>query len=136
MQTPESMKPLDIAIGTVLLDPSPITINQGRDVCTVEVTNAGRRTIQVGSHFHFFEVNRDLQFPRAAAFGLHLDIPSGTAVRFAPGERKTVSLTLYAGQQTLIGFNGLTQGDSRDPEIKRAALDRARRLGFWEEESP
>jgi urease beta subunit len=84
----------------------------------------------VGSHFHFFEVNSALAFDRARAFGLHLDIPSGTAVRFEPGEEKKVVLTEYAGKQTVYGFNGLTNGSVRSRAGKTVAIQRAQAEGF------
>jgi urease beta subunit len=91
----------------------------------MEVTNSGDRAIQVGSHFHFFEVNRALQFPRASAFGMRLDIPSGTAVRFEAGQTHRVDLVPYGGTATIIGFNALANGDGFE-----AAAARARAAGF------
>jgi urease subunit beta len=76
----------------------------------VEVTNTGDRPVQVGSHFHFFEVNRALEFDRAATRGFHLDIPAGTAVRFEPGDRKTVRLVAMAGARAVYGFTNAVNG--------------------------
>jgi urease subunit beta len=87
-----------------------IEINVGRDKCTVEVTNTGDRPIQVGSHFHFHEVNDALAFDRAQSRGYRLDIPAGTAVRFEPGQRRTVELVALAGDRTVFGFNGHVMG--------------------------
>jgi len=117
-------------IGRLDLGGEEIEINAGRRTVEVAVENTGDRPIQVGSHFHFFEVNSALAFDRALAFGLHLDIPSGTAVRFEPGEEKKVVLTEYAGKQTVYGFNGLTNGSVRSGAITAAAIRRALAEGF------
>jgi urease subunit beta len=103
--TPQSVPP-----GGYVLAAGPLALNAGRTVVAVEVTNTGDRPIQVGSHFHFFEVNRLLAFDREAAFGRRLDIPAATSVRFEPGDRKTVGLVRYAGRQRVYGFNGLVEG--------------------------
>ncbi len=107
-----------------------IEINAGRRTVTIRVTNTGDRPIQIGSHYHFFETNRALDFDRAAAYGLRLDIPAGTAVRFEPGEAKEVTLTEFGGTQELSGLNGLTNGSAKSDENKAKALRRARELGF------
>ena len=117
-------------IGAFYLNDQPIVINQGKPTLELSVTNIGPWVIQIGSHFHFFEVNRALKFDREAAFGLHLDIPSSTAVRWLPGEEKTVRLTEYGGKQEIYGFNELTNGCVKDPEVRRQALLRAREHGF------
>lgn len=91
-----------------------ITINNGRTAVEIEVENTGDRPIQVGSHFHFFEVNSALRFERQAAYGQRLDIPSGTAVRFEPGERHVVSLIPLAGRRVAFGFNGLVNARLTD----------------------
>ena len=114
--------------GEVLPIEGTIMLNGDRPAVEVEVTNTGDRPIQVGSHFHFFEANRALRFDRPAAYGRRLDIPSGTAVRFEPGERRTVQLIPLAGRRVVQGFNGLVDG-SLD-EAKEAALARARERGF------
>jgi len=106
-----------------------VRINEGRETATVSVANTGDRPVQVGSHFHFFEVNRALSFPRAEAFGMRLDVPAGTAVRFEPGDRKTVNLVAVGGDQLVTGMNALTDGPV-DAETKAAALERAREAGF------
>ena len=86
--------------------------------------------MQIGSHYHFFEVNRHLDFDRAAAFGMRLDIPAGTAVRFAPGETKEVTLVEFGGSGEMVGLNDLTQGSRRSERVKQEALARARARGF------
>ena len=97
-------------IGGYVLADAPIEINAGRPTVTVQVKNTGDRPIQVGSHFHFFEVNRALDFDRPAAFGMRLDIPATTAVRFEPGDKKTVILIPMAGKKLVHGFNNLVDG--------------------------
>ena len=121
-------------IGFFQLKDKPVIINEGRRCCELTVKNEGERTIQVGSHFHFFEVNRELVFDREKAFGMHLDIPSGTAVRFSPGKILTVSLTEYSGKQIIVGFNGLTNGCVKDELVREEAMKKARQLGFFREE--
>ena len=91
-----------------------IELNVGREVVQLEVANAGDRPIQVGSHFHFFEINRALTFDRAAAFGKRLDIPSGTSVRFEPGESKTVQLVALGGLKEVYWLNNLTNGPTAE----------------------
>ncbi len=96
--------------GEVLLADDPIAANVGRVTETVTVRHRGDRPIQIGSHFHFFEVNDALDFDREAARGYHLNIPAGTAVRFEPGEERTVELVAYCGDREVHGFNGLING--------------------------
>jgi urease subunit gamma/beta len=107
-----------------------IELNSGRPTARVRVVNTGDRPIQVGSHYHFFEVNRALEFDRANAYGLRLDIPAGTAVRFEPGQLREVSLVGFGGRQELTGLNDLTQGGSLDDAGRTAAISRARAAGF------
>lgn len=97
-------------VGGVILADGDITYNANRRTAKVVVHNTGDRPVQVGSHFHFFEVNRYLQFDRAAAFGKHLNIPATTAIRFEPGEEKEVELVAFGGKRRVIGFNDLTDG--------------------------
>jgi len=99
-----------VAVGGVILQDAPIEYNTNRRVRKLMVRNTGDRPIQVGSHFHFFEVNRYLEFDRPQAFGYHLNIPATTAIRFEPGEEKVVEVASYAGKQRVIGFNGLVNG--------------------------
>lgn len=96
--------------GEVLAADGELELNAGRATASVSVQNTGDRPIQVGSHFHFFEANRALRFDRRAAFGMRLDIPSGLAVRFEPGETQEVSLTSYGGGRVVIGQNDVTNG--------------------------
>ena len=98
--------------GEILLDHNAAAIeaNVGRNTATILVRHTGDRPIQVGSHFHFYEVNSALDFDRQAAYGMRLNIPSGLAVRFEPGEEKEVVLTPLAGQRIALGHNGLVQG--------------------------
>jgi urease subunit beta len=96
--------------GEYVLADGPVVCNEGRDTVELEVTNTGDRPVQVGSHFHFSETNRALDFDRAAARGFHLDIPAGTAVRFEPGDRKTVRLVAMAGARTVHGFSNAVNG--------------------------
>lgn len=116
--------------GAILPEEGEIELNAGRPKVTLRVVNAGDRPVQIGSHFHFFEVNRALDFDRAAAFGLRLDIAAGTAVRFEPGQEKEVVLTTFGGRRELTGLNALTEGAVDDPAVRAAALERARAGGF------
>jgi urease subunit gamma/beta len=96
----------------------------------VVALNTGDRPIQVGSHYHFFEANRALEFDREKAFGMHLDIPAGTAVRFEPGESKEVALVAFGGSGEVLGLNRLTDGSIRGELRRQEALKRARDRGF------
>lgn len=115
--------------GEVLVGSEPIQANVGRRTATVRVVNSSVWPVHVGSHFHFFEVNRRLRFDRAVAFGMHLDILAGATVRWEPGETRTVRLVEYAGRREVHGFNGLVDGPLTE-ENKAAALERARERGF------
>ncbi|SEM96363.1 urease subunit beta [Halorientalis persicus] len=119
----------DLVPGEVEPGAGPITINEGRETATVSVANTGDRPVQVGSHFHFFEVNRALAFDRETAFGMRLDVPAGTAVRFEPGDEREVDLVAYGGKQRVTGHNGLTDGATSDGGAGDA-LTRARERGF------
>lgn len=96
--------------GEYILAEQSITANDGREVIELTVANTGDRPIQVGSHFHFFEVNAALRFEREKAFGMRLNIPSGVAVRFEPGDEKTVTLTELKGKRIVHGLNNRTDG--------------------------
>ena len=96
--------------GEVIAAGGELELNVGRPTVTVEVTNTGDRPIQVGSHYHFFETNGALEFDRKAAYGFRLDIPAGTAVRFEPGQSRTVTLVAYAGARRVFGFTAAVQG--------------------------
>ena len=116
--------------GEILPMSGNIEINAGRRKISMRVKNTGDRPVQIGSHYHFFETNRALEFDRAAAFGMHLDIPAGTAVRFEPGEEKEVQLTAIGGTGEIHGLNGLTNGSVKSGAIKAEALRRASERGF------
>jgi len=123
-------------IGGYELAKEPIEINVGRPRVTLKARNTGDRPIQVGSHFHFFEVNRYLEFDRAQAFGMRLDIPANTAVRFEPGDEKEVTLVTLGGKRFANGFNNLVDGwtgDGPHPDYRPnldAAVERADKCGF------
>lgn len=120
-------------IGEIMAKDRDIDLNKGRKTTEVTVANIGDRPVQVGSHFHFFEVNKLLSFDREKAYGMRLDIPSGTAVRFEPGEEKTVILVEIAGRKRVFGLNNLTCGHCSDV-AKKAGLDKALEKGFTAEE--
>ncbi len=127
----QSKKPADAVVpGELVVDDGEIEINAGRRTVTLKAVNTGDRPIQIGSHYHFFEANRGLEFDRAAAFGMHLDIPAGTAVRFEPGETKEVTLTEFGGSGELYGLNNLTNGTVHGESRKAEALRRAKEQGF------
>ena len=118
-------------IGEIMASDREITLNEGKKTVTVMVANKGDRPVQVGSHFHFFEVNRCLSFDRETAYGYHLDIPSGTSVRFEPGEEKEVQLVEMGGRKRVFGLNDLRTGGRRYErritgkcEIKRISVRR------------
>ncbi|WP_127529641.1 urease subunit beta [Paenibacillus kobensis] len=106
-----------------------IELNAGRQTAEVIIVNTGDRPVQVGSHFHLFEVNRALSFDRRAAFGMRLDIPAGTAVRFEPGEEKPVQIVELGGAKRSFGLNGLTLGDAARGAIREEV---STRLDAWE----
>jgi urease beta subunit len=116
--------------GQWLLCDEAIEINAGRRTCAISVRNTGDRAIQVGSHFHFFEVNRALEFDRAAAFGMRLDVPSGQSIRFEAGDERAVVLVELGGAKRITGFNNLVNGASSAPSTARRALEAAMALGF------
>ena len=97
--------------GEIITVDGNITLNEGRTPIALTVANTGDRPVQVGSHYHFFEVNPALSFDRAPARGMRLDIPSGTAIRFEPGQSREVQLIPYAGARRVIGFRGAVMGD-------------------------
>src|SRR5437868_13930927 len=120
----------DVPVGGYVCSSAAITFDADRPVTTLKVRNAGDRPIQVGSHFHFFEVNRALEFDRSAAFGTHLDIPSSTAIRFEPGDERTVRLVPFGGARRVYGFNDLVDGAIDGDAAKTAALARMRGRGY------
>lgn len=116
--------------GEVIPGGDTIEINAGRPTATVRVLNTGDRPVQVGSHMHFFEANAALEFDRAAAFGMRLDVPAGASARFEPGEAKAVTLVPFGGTGTVTGFNRLTEGSVHDPAVRARALAEARARGY------
>jgi urease subunit beta len=117
--------------GEYILADGEVVALEGRRTVELIVANTGDRPIQVGSHFHFFESNKALRFDREAAFGMRLQVPSGTAVRFEPGDEKKVTLVEMGGARIVCGLNGLTEGElSAGPA---AALTRARAAGYQED---
>jgi len=128
---PGKKEPRETVIpGEVITPDENIEINAGRRKAAVKVINTGDRPVQVGSHFHFFEVNRCLDFDRETAFGMRLDIPAGTAVRFEPGSAREVELVEFGGEGTVIGLNSLTDGSVKSGTVKENALRLARERGF------
>src|SRR4249919_4044117 len=123
----------DVPVGGYVCSSASITFDADRPVTTLKVRNAGDRPIQVGSHFHFFEVNRALEFDRAAAFGLRLNIPSSTATRFEPGDEREVQLVPYGGKRAVYGFNNLVDGPTAGKDAaarKSKAVKLAGKRGF------
>ncbi len=116
--------------GEYVLGEGEIILNEGRRTIALLVANRGDRPIQVGSHFHFFEVNRFLDFDRSAAFGMRLDIPAGTAVRFEPGDEKEITLVEFGGARRVMGLNALVDGEIDDAGVKERALENAGREGY------
>lgn len=116
--------------GRITAGDGEIELNVGRARVTLMVLNTGDRPVQIGSHYHFFEANKALEFDRAAAFGMRLDIPAGTAVRLEPGQKKEVTLTKFGGRLVLGGLNALTNGGVDGAGAKDAALARAKAAGF------
>lgn len=107
-----------------------LTMNEGRETIELDVVNSADRPVQIGSHYHFFEVNKRLEFDRSAAFGMRLDIPAGTAVRFEPGDSKRVRLVKLGGARVGYGLNNLTMGHMDNPVVKEEALKKAKELGY------
>lgn len=105
--------------GEIITKNTEIILNEGKRTLVIKVENTGDRPVQVGSHFHFFEVNRLLKFDRRSSFGMRLNIASGTSVRFEPGEGKEVELVELGGKKKVFGFNGLTEG-----EVSEETLDK------------
>jgi len=116
--------------GEYFLSDEPINLNAGRESIEINVVNLGDRPVQIGSHFHFFEVNPQMEFDREKAFGKRLDIPAGTAVRFEPGESKKISLIAFGGLQCAMGFNQLSQGKTSSDENRKKAMEKIKTSGF------
>jgi urease subunit gamma/beta len=128
-----SLREETVEPGELRLAEEDVIINEGRATVALAVRNLGDRPVQVGSHYHFFEVNAELEFDRRLAFGMRLDIPAGTAVRFEPGEERHVELVAFGGERTIHGLNRLTEGatteDDRGPAVERAAAGGYRGAG-------
>ncbi len=120
------MKPGEV----IPADGPAIALNAGRRSETMLVRNTGDRAVQVGSHYHFFEANKALDFDRSSALGMRLDIPAGTAVRFEPGAEQTVTLVDFGGTRRVIGFSGLVSGSVDSAPTAQAAREEAVRRGF------
>jgi urease subunit beta len=116
--------------GEYILSSEPVICNENRKTTKVTVKNTGDRPCQIGSHTHFFEVNRALDFPREKSFGYRLNIPAGTSIRFEPGDSKDVELCELGGKRVCFGFNALTMGSLNSQVIKNSAIEKAKRLGY------
>ena len=114
--------------GEYFISEKPVVANAGRKTTKVRVSNTGNRPVQVGSHTHFFEVNKALEFPRKDAYGFHLNIPAGTSLRFEPGDTREVELVEYAGRKTVYGFSGLVNGKLSVKKKQALAKAKARRF--------
>ena len=121
--------------GEYIVAPGAIDCNAGRATVIVVVVNTGDRPVQVGSHFHFFEVNKQLRFNREKAFGKRLNIAAGTAVRFEPGEEKETELVTFGGSRHAYGFNNLVDGDTGSADKKQTALNMVVALDFKNEKA-
>ena len=119
----------EVPLGGYVCRAEPVTFDEHKLVTKLKVRNTGDRPVQVGSHFHFFEVNDALEFERRAAFGMRLDIPAGTAVRFEPGDEREVELVALGGTRSVHGLNRLTEGGTEEDRLE-AALGRAASEGF------
>lgn len=134
--TPGFTPATPLPVGGEWLAATPIEYNLDRRTVKLVVRNTGDRPIQIGSHFHFFEVNRYMEFDRPASFGYHLNIPATTAIRFEPGEEKEVELVTYGGKRRVLGFNGLTMGYSGGEDFptyyptRIKAINKMERYGF------
>ena len=116
--------------GEYILAKNDIEINKGRKTIIVAVVNTGDRPVQIGSHFHFFEINKQMEFEREKGFGMRLNIAAGTAVRFEPGEETEVELVEFGGKKKVTGFNNLTNGKIKSAKIKSKAIVKAYLLHF------
>ena len=116
--------------GEYFLKDEPIELNPGRRKLSVTVSNTGDRAVQIGSHYHFFEANKALDFDRNAAMGMRLNILAGNTLRFEPGDTRTVELVEFTGNRRAVGFNNLVDGSVTDAANVSASLERARQQGF------
>ncbi|MEN8717368.1 MAG: urease subunit gamma [Sulfurovum sp.] len=108
--------------GEYLVEEGEINLNESKNITIIEVENKGDRPVQIGSHYHFFEVNKELSFDRSEAYGRRLDIPACTSVRFEPGSTKKINLIDYTGKRYMSGFNGLVEGFLDNEETKQNAM--------------
>lgn len=122
MPEPEPSAHSEMIPGEYIFDGDDIELNPGRKTVTVTVNNTGDRPIQIGSHYHFFEVNAALVLDRVKAYGMRLDLPSGTSARFEPGDVRDVQLIPYGGRRVVYGFNGLVMGRLDDPYTREVSL--------------
>lgn len=134
-QTKQAANTTKVPVGGLILADEHIEINAGYPVTTLKVRNTGDRPIQVGSHFHFFEVNAVMEFDREQAFGKRLNIPATTALRFEPGDEKEISLVPYQGKRRVNGFNGLVDGwtgEHKDSKLPRlvSSMEKINEYGF------
>ncbi|KAA2275607.1 urease subunit beta [Staphylococcus haemolyticus] len=120
--------------GEIIVKKTEIEINHGRAETVLVVKNTGDRPVQVGSHFHFFEANKALQFEREKAYGKHLDIPAGAAVRFEPGDEKKVQLVEYAGHRNIYGFRGMVNGKIDESSVYRPTNEDDEYAGVFNDE--
>jgi urease subunit beta len=116
--------------GEYILSSDPVICNGNKKTVSITVKNTGDRPCQIGSHTHFFEVNKALDFPREKAYGYRLNIPAGTSIRFEPGDSREVELVELGGKRIVYGFNGLTMGGLNSTMGKQAALEKAKIQGF------
>ena len=116
--------------GEYILSEGDVLCNKNRKTIKVTVKNTGDRPLQVGSHTHFFETNKALDFPREKTFGYRLNIAAGTSVRFEPGDTKEIDLCELGGSKVCFGFNGLTMGSLKSHDIKKSAFEKAKFYGF------
>ncbi len=116
--------------GEYILAAGDIECNAGRRTIKIIVVNTGDRPVQVGSHFHFFEINKQMEFNREKAFGMRLNIAAGTAVRFEPGEEKEVDLVTFGGDKKIVGFNNLVDDETASAEVRTKAIGLVQSLHF------
>lgn len=136
MKKEQAALPQPVPVGGVILAETPIEYNLNRKTVKITVRNTGDRPIQIGSHFHFFEVNRYMEFDRPKAFGMHLNIPATTAIRFEPGDEREVELVAFGGKKRIIGFNNLVMGYAGEEDFptyyptRTKAIARMEKRGF------
>jgi urease beta subunit len=121
--------------GEYLIDGPDLELNAGRPVVTLKVNNTGDRPVQIGAHYHFFEVNKALVFDRTQAYGMRLDLPAGTSARFEPGDIKEVKLVPYGGRRVVYGFNALVNGRLDDTYTRETSIQRMVDQGYGHEPS-